>query len=254
LTFSPPDSQEFVTESRQQATLRRGRILYEGSAKRVFETNDPQLVLLDFKSEFPQRPHPVKGVPATKPDCSALIAEHLFQYLNSFRIPNHFVARHGTGCLVVRKMEMIPVAVVIRNIAAGSFCAKYDVHEGREMEFPIIEQFYRNHQLDNPLVNESHIFSFGVATPEELRTMVRIATKTNAVLRSFLERRHLRLVDLWIEFGRIDGEVFIGDALTPDTMRLLDFDSSRLYDGSVFRLGIGDYADGYRQLCTRLLS
>lgn len=243
-----------MTDSKGQTTPRRGRLLYEGKAKRVYDTSSAEAVLLDFKSEFPHRAHGGKGAHPPKHDCQSRVAEHLFQYLNSFRIPNHFITRHSASELLVRRMEMIPAAVVIRNIGYGSFCTRYDIQEGRELEFPVIELFYRNHKLDNPMVNETHILAFGLATPDEVRTMVRIATKTNAVLRSFLERRHLRLVDLWMEFGRSDSEVFAGDALTPDCMRLLEFGSGTLYDGALYRMGLGDYAEEYRQLCKRLLA
>lgn len=243
-----------MTDPKGQTTPRRGRLLYEGKAKRVFDTNNPDAVLLDFKSEFPRRSHGGKGGQPPKYDCQSRVAEHIFQYLNSFRIPNHFIGRHSPSELLVRRMEMIPAAIVIRNIGYGSFCTRFGIQEGRELEFPVIELFYRNHQLDNPMVNDTHILAFGLATTDEVRTMVRIATKTNAVLRSFLERRHLRLVDFWMEFGRAGSDVFAGDALTPDCMRLVEFGSSAMYDGALYRLGLSDYADTYRQLCKRLLS
>jgi phosphoribosylaminoimidazole-succinocarboxamide synthase len=241
-------------ENKENHTIRRGRLLYEGKSKRVYETDDPDSVLLEFKTEFASRQQGAREHHMRKPECATLIAEHIFQYLQSFRIPNHFVERRSTNELLVRRMTMIPVAIAVRNIAAGSLCERYNLLEGRELEFPIVELFYRNHQLDNPLVNESHILAFGASTPEEMRTMIRIATKTNAVLRSFLERRHFRLVDIWLEFGRIGSEIFIGDAIIPDTMRILDFETNFMFDGAVFRLGIGDYSDVYLQLCKRLTS
>ena len=238
-------------EKKPEQTLKRGRLLYEGQSKRVFETNRPDQVLIEFKSEFPQREPGTPRVPA-KPRLAAHIAEHVFSYLQSFRIPNHFIARHDDAMLLVKRLEMIPVAIVVRNIAAGSLCQKYGVTESRELEFPIVEMLYKNRQLDYPMVNESHVLAFGVSTPEEIRTMVRIAAKTNAVLRSFMERRRMRLVDLWVEFGRNGHDVLLADALIPDTMRILDTETGDVFDGSLFRLGIGNYAESYASLHKRL--
>ncbi len=239
-------------EKKTEQTLKRGRLLYEGQWKRVFETNKPDQVLLEFKSEFPQRDRSgarnVKG----KPRLASQMAEHIFAYLQSFRIPHHFIARHDESMLLVRRLEMIPVAIVVRNIAAGSLCEKYGISESRELEFPIVELMYRNRLLDYPMVNESHVLAFGVSTPEEIRTMIRIATKTNAVLRSFMERRRMRLADLWLEFGRGNKDVYLADAITPDTMRILDSETGDLYDGSIFRLGIGEYTEQYVSLYKRL--
>jgi len=240
-------------ESKEVKNLRKGRILYEGRSKRVYETSDPSQVILEFKSEFPSADDVAKKK-LTKPQCAADVAEHILQYLHSFRIPNHFKSRQDRSSILVTRLEMIPIAIVIRNIAAGMMCERYDVPEGRELEFPIVELVYRNHQLDNPMLNESHILAFGLSTPEEIRTMVRIATKTNAVLRSFMERRKLKLVDLWLEFGRSNGDVFIGDALIPDTFRIQDMDSSQIFDGSIFRLGIGNYIETYFELHRRLIA
>ena len=238
-------------EAKGKKTLRRGRLLYEGSLKRVYETSDADVVQLEFKTDFQDSDG--QASPQTpKPQCEALIAEHVFQYLQSFRIPNHFVGRESADALLVKKMQMIPVAIVVRNIAAGKLCQHYDIEEGRELEFPIVELLYRNHKLYNPLVNESHILAFGVSTPEEIRTMIRISTKTNAVLRSYFERRHLRLVDFWLEFGRCGSEVLIGDAITPDSLRVLDTANNSIFDGSLFRLGIGESTESYISLTKRL--
>lgn len=241
-----------MLETNTKKSYRRGRLLYEGRSKRVYETNDPEFVFLEFKAEFVPKGANGGSTEPRKPSCAAEVAEHIFQYLQSFRIPNHFCGRIDGTTLLVKKMEMIPIAVIVRNIASGMLCQRYHLPEGRELEFPIVELMYRNHPLDNPMVNESHILAFGVSTPEEIRTMVRIATKTNAVLRSFMERRRFRLVDLWIEFGRQNGEVLIGDALFADTMRILDMDSNEIFDGSIYRLGIGDYRDTYISLYKRL--
>lgn len=236
----------------QAPTPRKGRLLYEGRSKRIYETSDPEQCILEFKTHFVAPG--TEGDPEGKPAWSVDIARHMFQYLESFRIPNHYLGTVGYGELAARRMEMIPIAVVARNVAFGKLCERFGIEENRELDFPIIELVYRSAQHDNPILNESHILAFGISTPEEIRTMVRIATKTNAVLRSFMERRRLRLIDLWLEFGRTKGEVLIGDALTPETMRVCDNESGTVYDGSRYRLGIGNYRDQFAFLHKRLTS
>ena len=246
---------EDSVEQKAKKSVRRGRLLFEGRMKRVYETGDPDVVQLEFKAEFPESPASAEKPHVPKANCEALIAEHVFQYLHSFRIPTHFLGREDPNVLLVSRMEMIPVAIVVRNIAAGQLCQRYDIEEGRELEFPIVELMYRNHKIDNPMVNESHVLAFGVSTPEEIRTMIRMATKTNAVLRSFFERRHFRLVDFWLEFGRVNGdEVKIGDAITPDSIRVLDPETNTMFDGALYRLGIGESTASYLNLTKRLTS
>ena len=233
--------------------IRRGRLLFEGQSKRIFESSETDKVYLEFKNEFSGSARKDTVAPS-KPTLAAEVAAHIFDYLQSFRIPTHFVERQQSANLLVRRLDMIPIAVVVRNIAAGSLCERYGVTEGRELDFPVVELVYRNRQYDYPIINESHILALGVSTPDEVRSTVRIATKTNAVLRSFMERRRFRLVDLWLEFGRQNGEVFLGDAIIPDVMRVLDVESSTIHDGTRFRLGIGDYTDTYTDLSKRFLS
>lgn len=231
---------------------RKGRLLYEGRSKRVYETTDADRCILAFKTQFVGTEGDED--PDGKPVWSVDIARHVFQYLESFRIPNHYIGSAGYGELLAQRMDMIPVAVVARNIAYGKLCERFGVEEGRELDFPIVELVYRSAQHDNPILNESHILAFGISTPEEIKTMTRIATKTNAVLRSFMERRHLRLIDLWLEFGRAGGEVRIGDTITPDTMRVVDNDTGTIYDGTLYRLGIGNYREQFALLHKRLTS
>lgn len=227
-------------------------MIFEGRSKRIYESSHAGVAILEFKSEFP-RSHDAKNTPKLfKSHFSATICHHLFSYLHSFRIPNHYIERYEKKELAVKRLEMIPVAVVIRNIAAGALCTRFSVPEGKEMEFPIVELIYKSESLNNPVMNESHIFAFGISTPEEVRTMIRIATKTNAVLRSFAERRRLRLVDMWLEFGRADGQILLGDEISPDTCRFLDTETNQLFDGTIYRLGVGNYRDGYQALYQKL--
>ena len=239
-------------EKKTAPTLHRKRLIFEGRSKRVYETTQAGIAILEFKSDFTRNEVGKSTDTVRKATLNAAISHHVFSYLNSFRIPNHYIEQFGKSELVIRRLEMIPISVVVRNIAAGSLSARYGLQEGRELEFPVVELVYRNESLNNPMVNESHILAFGISNPEEIRTMVRIATKTNAVIRSFVERRQLRLVDIWLEFGRLEGQIFLGDEITPDTCRFLDMETNMLYDGSIYRLGVGDYKAVYHTLHQRL--
>ncbi len=235
-----------------QHTLHKRRLFFEGRSKRIYDTSENEIAILEFKSEFSPDQNEKTQHRISKPQLSASISHHIFSYLHSFRIPNHYIEPFGKHELVIKKLDMIPIPVVVRNIAAGSLCARYNIPEGRELEFPIVELVYKNELLDHPMLNESHILAFGMSTPDEVRTMIRIATKTNAVLRSFVERRRLRLVDIWLEFGRLDDQVVLGDTVTPDSFRLFDMDTNEIYDSTRFRLGVGNQRKQYHLLHQRL--
>ncbi len=237
-------------EKDQKNTLHRRRLIHEGHCKRIYESTQPGVAILEFKSDFSHTPD-AKKVPR-KAELNASVSHHIFTYLPSFHIATHHLGVFGKHELVVKKLDMIPIAVVVRNIAAGSLATRYGLPEGRELEFPIVELVYRNEALSFPTLNESHVLAFGISTPEEVRTMVRLASKTNAVMRSFCERRRLRLADIWLEFGRAEGQVLLGDEITPDTCRFMDAESAAIYDGSVYRLNVGDYAESYTALAQRL--
>jgi phosphoribosylaminoimidazole-succinocarboxamide synthase len=239
-------------EKDQKNTLHRRRLILEGRSKRIYDSTQPGVAILEFKSEFGHSKE-ARSVPH-KSELNASVSHHIFTYLHSFHISTHHLGVFAKHELMVKKLEMIPIAVVVRNIAAGSLATRYGLPEGRELEFPIVELVYKNESLNHPILNESHVLAFGISTPEEVRSMMRLASKTNAVMRSFCERRHLRLVDIWFEFGRCEGQVLLGDEITPDTCRFMDVESATLYDGSVYRLGLGDYAEAYAALAHRLIA
>ncbi len=228
------------------------RLIFEGRSKKIFETDDEEVVVLESKARFPEEDKNADVYDKAK--LNTEITSHIFSYLHSYRIPNHFIQVVGDNKFAARRLEMIPLGIVIRNIAAGSICQRYGMSEGRELDFPIIEMYYKNGQLGNPMVAESHVFALGLATPDEVRAAVRLGTKTNAVLRSFAERRRLLLADIWMEFGRAGDEIILGNDITPDSCRLIDAESKELFDSSRYRLGVGDYREEYERLHSRLVS
>jgi phosphoribosylaminoimidazole-succinocarboxamide synthase len=150
------------------------------------------------------------------------ISSYLFKYLAGFRIPTHFMEKLPSSGIHAKPQMMIPLQVRIHNVASGEFSRHYGVKEGTELTVPVIEHYYKSPDLGNPMVNEFHVYSLGLATPEQLRTMNRLASKTNVVLRSFFERRELKLLSANLEFGVIGGQITIGDEISPRTCRFAD--------------------------------
>ena len=149
------------------------------------------------------------------------ISSYLFKYLAGFRIPTHFLEK-GAGEGPTRPLAMIPLQVRVLNVSSGEFAARYGVKEGTDLAVPVIEYYYRNVDLGNPMVNEFHMYSLGLATPEQLRSINRLASKTNVVLKSFFERRELKLLSINLEFGLAGNQVTIGEEISPRTCRFAD--------------------------------
>jgi phosphoribosylaminoimidazole-succinocarboxamide synthase len=150
------------------------------------------------------------------------ISTYLFKYLAGFRIPTHMVEKASGSEMLVKQLTMIPLQVRVHNVASGEFSRQYGIKEGTELNVPVIEHYYKNPDLGNPLVNDFHIYSLGLATPEQLRGINRLASKTNVVLKSFFERRELKLLSLDLEFGVVGNQVTIGDEISPRTCRFAD--------------------------------
>lgn len=166
-----------------------------------------------------------KGVSARSPSRAELaneISSFLFGYLHEFRIPTHFVENAGGRCMLVRQLAMFPVRVRVWNAAYGAYARRFGLREDQDLPFPVIEHYYRRPGAPETLVNDLHLFALGVLTPEEFRTIGRIASKANAVLRSLFARRELRLRGLALEFGQAEGQIMIGDELTPKTCMTAD--------------------------------
>ena len=227
----------------------RSRLIFEGRSKRLYETTTPGEVLMEFKTNFP----PSATEREIKGHCAAKVAEHLMKYLHSFHVETAFVKAGGPGELVMQRVEVLPIALIVRNFAAGGFLRRFGVEEGSELQYPVFEFYYRNSELGNPIINETHIAALGIAKLDEVKLLMRIATKANAVLRSFAERRRLKLVDFWLEFGRRGEDLVVADAIEPDCARFVDMENGFLYDGYQYRMHVGDYYDSYMALYKRLV-
>jgi phosphoribosylaminoimidazole-succinocarboxamide synthase len=173
-------------------------LLFEGKTKKFYSTDTPEFLVQEFTDEVTAFDGTKRGKLKKKGELHNEISAYLFEYLESYHVPTHFVRKLTPTEMLVKRLEMIPVEVVVRNIATGNFCKRFGVKEGETLRYPIVEHYYKNEDLDNPLVNEYHLYAFGLATPEEVKTMNRMASKINVVLRSFFERRKLIPLAEWI--------------------------------------------------------
>ena len=196
--------------------------IYEGRTKRVYNGDNENELLLEFKDTVDELASSGKKVKLNgKGGINSQISSLLFRFLSSYNIPNHFIDQTAAREIRVKKLEMIPLEIVVRNIAAGSLVKRYKIEEGKVLECPVIE-FYLKSEEDTPLINEDHIVAFGHALTDELKEIHRLISKTNVILKDFFRRRSISLVDFNLEFGRREGEITLGDEISLDTCRLWD--------------------------------
>ena len=232
------------------------KILYEGKAKQLFETKKPFELVQFFKDDataFNKKKHEIidsKGV------LNNLISEFIFTYLGNNNIPNHFIERLGPREQLIKKVEIIPIEVVIRNIAAGTFSNRFGIEEGENLPKTLIEFNLKDDENDDPLVSEEHMKVFGWAKEDEIVTMKKYAFEINALLQKLFKEINITLVDFKIEFGRYysnnNYEIILADEISPDSCRLWDMSSNEKLDKDRFRRNIGGLIEAYKEVATRL--
>lgn len=237
----------------KETNVKKKKKVYEGKAKILYETDNEELLVQEFKDDATALDGLKKGTIKGKGAINNQISAHLFKYLESYHVPTHFVKVHSDNAMIVKKLEMIPVEVVMRNIATGSLVKRYGVKEGQELEHPILEYYLKDDQKHDPLINEHHILAFGHANAEELKIIARLAQKINAVLKSFFYRRNILLVDFKLEFGRYkNNKILLGDEISPDTCRLWDIESGEKLDKDRFRKDLGKVEEAYQEVRKRI--
>ncbi len=227
-------------------------LLYEGKAKKLFLTNEEGKLIQEFKDDASAFDGAKKGTISNKGQINNDISSFLFEYLENYHIPTHFLDRLSAKEMLVRKLEIIPIEVVLRNVAAGTLSARYKISEGTPMEYPILEYYLKNDELHDPMINEYHAYAFGYATPDETKAINRIASKVNAILRSFFDRRNLVLVDFMLEFGKKGSEIYLADEISPDTCRIWDKKTHKKLDKDRFRHDMGGVEKAYQELRDRI--
>jgi phosphoribosylaminoimidazole-succinocarboxamide synthase len=203
--------------------LKRKKI-FEGKSKKVYETDNDNELILEFKDDARDAKGYKKGSIKGKGAVNNQISIFLLKLLESYHIPTHIIKEVSDKEMSVKKMGMVGVVVLVRNIAVGQLAKRFGVAEGKELECPLVEYYLKDGDRDDPMINDSHIISFGHATSEEMREIYRLASKCNAILKAFFRRRHLNLVDLRLEFGRHNGRITVGDEISLDTCSFIRLD------------------------------
>jgi phosphoribosylaminoimidazole-succinocarboxamide synthase len=236
----------------KQGEVQAREQFYEGKAKKLFTTTDPDLVLQYFKDDATAFNAKKRGTIVDKGVLNNAISEVFFRLLEGAGVPTHFVRRVDERHMLVRRLDIVPVEMVIRNVVAGSLAKRLGMEEGRVLTRPIVEFYYKSDPLDDPMINEWHVLVFDMATKPELDRMVELTERTNAVLKPFLAERGIVLVDMKLEFGRHRGEVILGDEICPDTCRFWDSSSGEKMDKDRFRRDLGKVEEPYHEIARRV--
>ena len=227
--------------------------LYEGKAKKVFKTDDPEKLIVSYKDDATAFNGLKKGTVAGKGVINNRMSNRLMKLLEKEGVPTHFVEELSERETLVKRVSIVPLEVIVRNISAGSFAKRYGVEEGIVFKSPTIEYSYKNDALGDPLLNRFHALALGLATPAELDTIERYSFKVNEVLSAFWRDCGVTLVDFKLEFGRLsDGTIVLADEISPDTCRLWDTKTKEKLDKDRFRRDLGGVEDAYREIMGRL--
>ncbi|MBQ7444585.1 MAG: phosphoribosylaminoimidazolesuccinocarboxamide synthase [Clostridia bacterium] len=227
--------------------------LYEGKAKKVFATGDPELLIVSYKDDATAFNGLKKGTIAGKGVINNKMSNSLMRILEASGVPTHFVKELSDRETLVKKVSIVPLEVIIRNISAGSFSKHYGVEEGIVFDAPTIEFSYKNDELGDPLLNEYHAKALKLATDEEISLIKKYSFKVNEVLKDFWKSCGVTLVDFKLEFGRLgDGTIILADEISPDTCRLWDSKTGEKMDKDRFRRDMGGVEDAYQKIMARL--
>ena len=228
--------------------------IYEGKAKTLYTTSDPDLLVQHFKDEATAFDGKKKGTIENKGVLNNKISTRIFKYLESKGVKSHFVEMLNDREMLIKKLRIIPVEVVVRNIVAGSLSKRLGIEEGTVLKEPVLELFYKSDPLGDPMINRCHATVFGFATAGELDQMEAAALKVNKILSEFFDERGIILVDYKLEFGVHKGEVLLGDEITPDGCRLWDKQTHEKMDKDRFRRDLGKVEEAYQEVLKKVLS
>lgn len=232
--------------------MKKLAMLYEGKAKKVYETDDPDLLIVEYKDDATAFNGQKKGTIVGKGVVNNLMSNHMFKELEKKGVRTHFTEELSERETAVKKVAIVPLEVIIRNIAAGSFSKRYGVAEGTPLQCTSFELSYKNDELGDPLLNDYHALALGLATREEIDAITRMAFQVNEVLTAYFDSLGITLVDFKLEFGRYKGEIILADEISPDTCRLWDKETGKKLDKDRFRQDLGDVEDAYKEVFKRL--
>jgi phosphoribosylaminoimidazole-succinocarboxamide synthase len=225
--------------------------LYEGKAKRIYNQDDEHVVIY-YKDDATAFNGEKKAQISSKGILNNNITSIIFEMLEKNGIKTHFVKKLSEREQLCKKVEIVPLEVIVRNIAAGSMAKRYGIEEGTELKTTVLEISYKNDDLGDPLMNNYHAVAMGLTTFEEMNTIYGIASKINDLLKEFFKKQKITLVDFKLEFGRANGEILLADEISPDTCRLWDAETGKKMDKDRFRRELGDVIEGYTEIFKRI--
>ena len=232
--------------------MKKGTQLYEGKAKKVYLTDDPDVLIVDYKDDATAFNGEKKGTIVGKGAINNRMSNYLFKQLEKEGIPTHLIEELSDRETAVKKVSIVPLEVIVRNVSAGSFSKRLGVPEGTEFTEPTIEFSYKNDELGDPLINEYFARALNLASWDEIETIKKYAFKTNEVLKEFFLAAELRLIDFKIEFGRYHGTIILADEISPDTCRLWDVHTNEKLDKDRFRRDLGNVEEAYQEVMKRI--
>lgn len=227
-------------------------LLYEGKAKKVYTTEDPDVLIVDYKDDATAFNGLKKGTIVGKGAINNRMTNFLFKKMEEKGVPTHFIEELSDRETAVKKVEIVPLEVIIRNVAAGSFSKKLAVEEGTVLKCPTLEFSYKNDDLGDPFINSYYALGLGLATQEEIDKITEYAFKVNEVLIDYFKSIDIELIDFKIEFGRYKGQIILADEISPDTCRLWDINTREKLDKDRFRRDLGNVEDAYQEVFKRL--
>jgi phosphoribosylaminoimidazole-succinocarboxamide synthase len=233
--------------------MEKGKQLYEGKAKKVYATDDPGLYIVAYKDDATAFDGKKRGTIADKGVVNNTMSNILFALIEEKGVPTHFVEQLSDRETLVKAVTILPLEVIVRNVAAGHFSQRYGVEEGTPLRRPALEFSYKRDDLGDPLMNDDHALALGLATEEELAIVKEYAMKVNDVMKEFFLDKGLKLIDFKIEFGKLaDGTVVLADEISPDTCRLWDVETNEKMDKDRFRRDLGNVEETYREVLDRV--
>jgi phosphoribosylaminoimidazole-succinocarboxamide synthase len=233
--------------------IKQGKQLYEGKAKKVFATSDKDVVLIHYKDDATAFNGEKKGQIEDKGVMNNKIASGLFELLKKSKVPTHFISRLNDRDMLCKKVKIIPLEVIVRNVAAGSMAKRLGLKEGTKLKTTVFELSYKDDSLGDPLINDTHAVAIGASTFEEIEKIKKLTFKINDILSAFFLKKGIKLIDFKLEFGKTrDGSIVLADEISPDTCRFWDAKTNEKLDKDRFRRDLGNVKEAYIEILNRI--
>lgn len=232
--------------------IEKKEMLYEGKAKKMFLTSDPDVIWVEYKDDATAFDGKKKGTIVGKGRLNNEISSIFFTMLKENGVKNHFIEKVSATEQLVKKNTILPLEVIVRNVAAGSLAKRLGLAEGTPMKKTVLEYCYKNDELGDPMINDYHIAAMEWATPEQLAFIAETSLKVNEILKAYLLKRNIKIIDFKLEYGTFHGEVMLSDEVSPDTCRFWDTETNEKLDKDRFRRDLGNVEDAYQEILKRL--